>query len=339
MFFLFWRHIAIAYFTRKIGYLNKVSPFKYTLTGLGRQCIIRYMSDYRRVSILGVDVDLGYEIEDVTRILENHLIENKSNYICTTNPEFIMAAQKDTGFRDMINNASLSLPDGSGIVMADYYKRKMSTVCGSFFPKFISGLYYGAATVYSSFFKRSNFAPKITGVAVSEKIFELCAAKGYSVFLLGGMVRDKKGKPIHNGEDIATIVAESISKRYPKIKIVGSTSRFSYKPDDDISTIHYIKKCMEERGIESVDFILVAYGQKKQESWMVRNLPKIPCKIGVGVGGTFDYLSGVSKKPSEIVIQNNLEWLHRLFTQPWRFTRIISAFPTFPFKVFISSLK
>lgn len=108
---------------------------------------------------------------------------------------------------------------------------------------------------------------------------------------------------------------------------------------DDDASIQYIKECMSKHNIKVLDFLLVAYGAPEQEKWIKRNISKIPCHLAVGVGGTFDYLSQFSKKPSDKIIQYNVEWLHRLISQPWRFSRIIKSFPLFPLKVFFHSLK
>lgn len=280
------------------------------------------------------------DVDAVMEKIESDLLQSGSHYICTTNPEFIMSAQNDPDFKEMINNADLSLPDGSGVVMADYYLKKMSDLGRNSTARFFVGLIAGLDTALSSFSKTMKFAPKVTGVSLSEEIFKSSAVKGHSVFLLGGMVRNWKGEMLLTGsEDIASVTAEKIRKDYPNLNVVGASSKFSYKEEDDERTLKYIKECMNRTGVEVLDFILVAYGHKKQEAWIRRNISKIPCRVGVGVGGTFDYLSGVSKKPSDKITRINLEWLFRLCTQPWRFSRIVRAFPLFPLRVFFSSLK
>ena len=283
-----------------------------------------------------MDCGIGAVMEKI----ESDLLQNGSHYICTTNPEFIMSAQNDPEFREMINNADLSLPDGSGVVMADYYLKKMSEIKSNGVARFFVGLSLGLVTALGSFRKTMKFAPKVTGVRLSEEIFKSSASKAYSVFLLGGMVRDWRGEMLTSGsEDMANSTAEKIRKDYPSVNIIGASSGFSYKEIDDERTLKYIKDCMTRTGVEVLDYVLVAYGQKKQEAWIRRNISKIPCRVGVGVGGTFDYLSGVSKKPSDKITSSNLEWLFRLCTQPWRFSRIVRAFPLFPLRVFFSSLK
>ncbi|GIW69769.1 MAG: hypothetical protein KatS3mg101_0516 [Patescibacteria group bacterium] len=58
------------------------------------------MTRGRRVTILGVEVDMDYSIEDVMEKIEKVFLSEGNHYICTTNPEFIMAAQKDSFFKN-----------------------------------------------------------------------------------------------------------------------------------------------------------------------------------------------------------------------------------------------
>jgi len=69
----------------------------------------------------------------------------------------------------------------------------------------------------------------------------------------------------------------------------------------------------------------------------VRNGAKIPVTLGIGAGGSFDYISGKKAWAPRWVRKIHLEWVFRLVTQPWRIKRIFSAFPIFPLKVFLSS--
>lgn len=299
-----------------------------------------YMTCGRRVNILGVDVDMDCSIEDVIEKIERAFLQDGNHYICTTNPEFIMAAQGDPAFKDMINNADMSLADGSGVVMADYYQNRMRDISASKAVRVVRGLAVGVETAVRSFTTPSRFSPKVTGVELSKEIFRLSAEKGYSVFLLGGMPRNFLGNFSNDGtKDVASAAADYAKSRYSGVNIVGASSKFSYKEVDDGESIQFIQECMKNANIEHLDFLLVAYGQKKQEAWIARNMKKIPCRVAVGVGGTFDYLSGVAKMPNDKLTKLNLEWLFRLFTQPWRFSRIVRAFPLFPLTVFLDSLR
>jgi N-acetylglucosaminyldiphosphoundecaprenol N-acetyl-beta-D-mannosaminyltransferase len=294
------------------------------------------MNNIGSKEILGVRVDMGLDVVGVVSSIEAMLTGDKTcRLICTTNPEFVMEAQKDTEFRNIVNSSALSVPDGIGIVAADYYLDRMSTInkdrCYSF-KSFILGL--GVKILLGKFTGK-----RITGVILAEELFKLSAKKGYSIFLLGGRPRNWLGSRIDIKDDFATRTAEVIRKKYPGVNIIGSTSEFDREEIDDEKTVRYIHDKMKERNVETLDMLLVAYNQNKQEKWISRNANKIPVRISVGVGGTFDYLVGHYKQVPDIVTKSGLDWVFRLATQPFRIRRIINAFPIFPIKIFLSALK
>jgi len=49
----------------------------------------------------------------------------------------------------------------------------------------------------------------------------------------------------------------------------------------------------------------------------------------MGVGGAFDYLSGASQKPPELIRSFGLEWLYRIVREPWRVGRQAKRLPIF----------
>jgi N-acetylglucosaminyldiphosphoundecaprenol N-acetyl-beta-D-mannosaminyltransferase len=67
--------------------------------------------------------------------------------------------------------------------------------------------------------------------------------------------------------------------------------------------------------------LLVAYGAPGQDLWLARNLPRLDVRVGVGVGGVFDFLSGRVPRAPAWVQRAGFEWLYRLIKQPWRWRR------------------
>ena len=64
---------------------------------------------------------LGIQFDDLTREEAAQagaalLAEDKFHYVVTPNPEFILAAEKDSEFRQVLNGADLVLADGIGVV-------------------------------------------------------------------------------------------------------------------------------------------------------------------------------------------------------------------------------
>ena len=118
--------------------------------------------------------------------------------------------------------------------------------------------------------------------------------KKYRVFYLGSRVAaevvEKYGGAYDNGE-------VNIKNPVRNDEIIAKINRF--KPD----------------------ILLVAYGAPWQEKWLWANRHKLKAKVGMGVGGTFDYLTGHVLLPPEWVNKMGLEWLWRLVHEPWRWRR------------------
>ena len=60
---------------------------------------------------------------------------------------------------------------------------------------------------------------------------------------------------------------------------------------------------------------------KKQEKLIYKHLNSFKKGIFVGVGGSFDVISGTKKRAPKLFIKLNLEWLYRIVTEPKRLKR------------------
>ena len=70
-----------------------------------------------QVRILGIRVDDITGEEALDRI-ESFIRKGTPRQIVTVNPEFMVMARQDRGFRDILNAADLALPDGVGLLWA-----------------------------------------------------------------------------------------------------------------------------------------------------------------------------------------------------------------------------
>lgn len=156
-----------------------------------------------------------------------------------------------------------------------------------------------------------KWAARLLGVHIREVVpgsdlVERLAAVGMHVgqrwFLLGA------------AEGVAAKAAENLRERYPGLQIVGTWSGVPDPGEDD--TI-----CRRIEAVKPVDLLLVAYGAPAQDEWIARNQPRLCIPVAIGVGGTFNFLAGHSRRPPRLVKRLNLIWLFRLVTEPWRWRR------------------
>ncbi len=100
------------------------------------------------------------------------------------------------------------------------------------------------------------------------------------------------------------------------------------------------KKKQTQQEIENLrnfspDILFATLGAPYQEKLIYHILPKLPSiKLAVGVGGAFDFLTGTIKRAPRLIRFFGLEWLWRLWRQPWRRGRICRAVIVFPYKFF-----
>ena len=158
---------------------------------------------------------------------------------------------------------------------------------------------------------------RVTGVEIAKSLLELADSKKKSIYLLGA-----------RKEVIAKFV-DKISKEYPNIVITGYTD--GYVKDKDAVFENIVKL--------EPDIVLVALGIPQQEMLIGKFYDQFDKGIFVGVGGSFDVLSGMKKRAPEIFIKLNLEWLYRICKEPKRLGRFVKSNVMFLFKIIKLKLK
>jgi N-acetylglucosaminyldiphosphoundecaprenol N-acetyl-beta-D-mannosaminyltransferase len=151
----------------------------------------------------------------------------------------------------------------------------------------------------------------VTGVDLVEPLASMCARRKFRLFLLGA------------GPGIATELAARLETAHPGLQVAAYTG--SPDPSSDAETLDRV------RG-HGAHLLLVAYGAPKQELWIDRLRDRLGVAVAIGVGGTFDYLTGRVPRAPLWMRRAGLEWLHRLSRQPWRIRRM-AVLPLFAAKV------
>ena len=84
--------------------------------------------------------------------------------------------------------------------------------------------------------------------------------------------------------------------------------------------------------------ILVGLGVPRQEFWIAQHRHLCPQATWIGVGGSFDIWAGIKSRAPVWLRDNHLEWLYRLYQEPWRWRRMM-ALPEFALKAIGQRLK
>ena len=155
-----------------------------------------------------------------------------------------------------------------------------------------------------------NIKERITGVDISSKALEICNKNKKSIYLFGSK------------KEVLDKLIININQKYPNINIVGFSD--GYVEDKD--------KVMQEIISLSPNLILIALGVPNQELLINKYIEKAKKGVFIGVGGTFDVLSGCKKRAPKLFIKLNLEWLYRIICEPTRLKRFIQNNIVFMFK-------
>jgi N-acetylglucosaminyldiphosphoundecaprenol N-acetyl-beta-D-mannosaminyltransferase len=82
-----------------------------------------------------------------------------------------------------------------------------------------------------------------------------------------------------------------------------------------------VKRIVEDISKKQPDLLFVALNMGKQEKFIIDNWSQLKIKLGMGIGGAFDYLSEEVKRAPQGIQKIGFEWLYRLMKEPWRWKR------------------
>lgn len=176
----------------------------------------------------------------------------------------------------------------------------------------------GSGLTWALRFLGSPVQEQIPGVEFTEHLCRQAASQGWPVYFLGG-------KP-----GIAEKAAEKLREKYPGLIVSGC--RDGYFSNSESENI-----CKEIRNT-GTSILFVALGVPKQEYWLDENMKYLDGIVGMGVGGSFDVLSGTLKRAPLRWRKLKLEWLYRAIQEPSRWRRV-AQLPVFVLLVFLKKLR
>jgi N-acetylglucosaminyldiphosphoundecaprenol N-acetyl-beta-D-mannosaminyltransferase len=151
------------------------------------------------------------------------------------------------------------------------------------------------------------------GIELAESLLRQAGQLGEScpVFFYGG------------APDVAQNAARVWQQQLPKLAIAGIADGY-LSPEAE----QELKLTLKE---QQPRLILVGLGVPRQELWIAQHRHLCPQATWIGVGGSFDIWAGVKCRAPVWLRDNHLEWLYRLYQEPWRWRRMM-ALPHFALK-------
>jgi N-acetylglucosaminyldiphosphoundecaprenol N-acetyl-beta-D-mannosaminyltransferase len=136
----------------------------------------------------------------------------------------------------------------------------------------------------------------IGGITLLKRLLPVAAARGYRVYFLGAR------------REVLERMIPRLQSEYPDLQIAGWRDGY-FAASEEAAVAAEIRASRP-------DLLFVALGTPKQEYWIARNLAQLGVPAVMGVGGSFDVLSGLKKDAPEWVRALALEWLYRLAQDP-----------------------
>ncbi len=163
----------------------------------------------------------------------------------------------------------------------------------------------------------------VPGIDLLEHICAAAARLGWRVYFLGETA------------GVAAETAHVLTERYPGLQVAGAEEGFE---KDARVTDTETRALIARIRAAKPDVLFVAFGAPKQDVFIARHRTALGVPVMMGVGGSFNFVTGRAHRAPVLMRRLGLEWLWRLLTQPWRFRRIATATIAFPLAVIRASL-
>lgn len=224
------------------------------------------------IDILGVKID-EYTYRELFEKLADFLkIGSEQGMVVTTNPEFIILAQKDEKFKNILNESLVSAPDGVGIVLASsiLYGKKIQRITGG-----------DAVTMLCRIAEQFHYSIFLFGA--ESKTAQLAKEKLEERFPFLRICGALGGVEIHDPENAPSVALRAIANTKPDILLValghGKQEKFIYH---NLKSLPSVKLAMGVGG--TLDYI----------SGRVKRAPCILQKLG------FEWLYRLIKQPRRL---------------------------------------
>ncbi len=218
----------------------------------------------------GIGVHAISQVECVEYVLDE-LDAGRGGWVVTPNLDHLLRSTRDSEFRELYTEATLRVVDGQILVWA-------------------------------LALQRTPVPERVAGSDLISKLSAGAAARGRSVFLLGG------------NPGTAKKAAEVLRARHPGLIVAGTDCPPMGFDKDALAMARLSRKIHHAEP----DIVFVALGSPKQEL-VIRHLRHDrPEAWWLGVGISFSFLCGEVQRAPLWMQRCGLEWLHRVWQEPGR---------------------
>jgi len=156
----------------------------------------------------------------------------------------------------------------------------------------------GQAVVWASRFLNTPLPERVAGIDLMNALIDVAGKKGYKVYLLGAK------------EEVITRVVDIYRSKYGHDFIAGYRNGYFNKEEE--------AEIAENIGNSNADMLFVAMSSPKKEIFLDKYKHTIKAYFIMGVGGSFDIVSGLTKRAPAWMQKIGMEWFYRLIQEPQR---------------------
>lgn len=159
----------------------------------------------------------------------------------------------------------------------------------------------GASVIIASKYLGKFLPERVAGIDLMQNLVELSEKKGYSVYLLGAK------------QEVVEKTARVLKYQYPKLKLIGTRNGYFKESEWPAISAELKELCP--------DFVFVGISSPMKEYLIEFLQDDGNDSVFMGVGGSFDVISGNIPRAPKWMQQSGLEWLFRVIQEPKRLFR------------------
>ena len=162
----------------------------------------------------------------------------------------------------------------------------------------------GAGVVLAARLMNIPVEARCSGCDMVAGLCRVAASLNRSVYLLGA------------APGVADIAAQKLREQVPALQVAGTHDGY-FTEEDEPALIQQIRA-------HHPAALFVALGIPRQEKWIRAHLEELNVPVCVGVGGSFDVISGLKQRAPAWMQRAGLEWVYRVAKEPWRIPRLVA---------------
>ncbi|USG03362.1 WecB/TagA/CpsF family glycosyltransferase [Latilactobacillus sakei] len=160
----------------------------------------------------------------------------------------------------------------------------------------------GIGVVKAGEILKTPIKERVTGYDLFLDLLNMANQKHLSIYLIGAK------------QEIIELAVKRVREEYPNISLAGYRNGY-FDLDDQTVQQAIIDK--------APDMVFAALGFPRQEYFLADLKHKLNKGYLMGIGGSFDVFSGITKRAPVWMQDLHLEWFYRLLKEPTRFKRML----------------